>query len=221
MSYSAPDTNILIFEIVGGNSDQVEDAGDYFDLIKADDRTGLVLEEVDREFKRVIQKRISELRPYALKAKKHSSWEKAEDFTPDNEYADNFAEALRERCSPENGLSKLSRWKRSIFASFQRLKNKMKIDDERDLNPEKVSEIKDEIPDKNNHEPEEEKKTDARIIYSTFLCSKEYRKNTTLVSDDYHILETDFTEIEEILDFDDSTEIVSSNTPSGYAESVA
>lgn len=221
MSYSAPDTNILIFEIVGGTLDQVDDAEEYFELIKQDERTGLILEEVDREFKRVIKKRISELRPYAQKAKKHSSWEKAEEYTPDNEYADNFAEALRNRSSPENGLSKLSQWKRSISASFQRLKKKMKIDDERDLNPETTSEIKDEIPDKNNHEPEEEKETDARIIYSTFLCSKEYRKNTTLVSDDYHILETDFSEIENILDFQESTEIVSSNTPSGYVESAA
>lgn len=221
MSYSAPDTNVLIFEIVGGNPDQVDGAKEYFELIKNGEKIGLVLEEIDREFKRVIQKRISELRTYALKAKKHSSWEDAENFTPDDEYADNFAEALRNRCSPEDGISKLSQWKRSILASFQRLKKKMKIDDERDLDPEKVSEIKDEIPDKDNHEPEEEKETDAKIIYSTFLCSKEYRKNTTLVSADYHILETDYSEIEDILEFEDSTEIVSSNTPSGYAESVA
>jgi hypothetical protein len=89
------------------------------------------------------------------------------------------------------------------------------------LDPEKFSEIKDEIPDKDNHESEEEKETGAKIIYSTFVCSKEYWKNTTLVSADYQILETDYSEIEDILEFEESTEIVSSNTPLGYAESVA
>lgn len=217
MSHSSPDTNILIFKLVGGRPSQQDDAEDYFKQVKSEGNA-ILAARVDNEFHDVVQRKISELREFAIKAKKHGSWDKAEDYIPDDEYAGNFASALEDRTSPQNANSELSSWKSSIFSKFERLKRKMKIADEVDLNPRKVSEIEDEIPDKGRHGGEE-KKEDARIIYAVFICSKNHRKNIVIISDDKHVLDADYEEIEDIMDFEDFNNIVSSNEPGKFVNS--
>lgn len=218
MTYSAPDTNILIFETVGGLPYQEEQAETYFEMIRSEETTGILLHEVDLEFYKVIKKRIGETREYALKAKQHNSWEKAAEYTPKNKYSKNFAKSLKQRTKPKNALNELNTWKRTIKNRYRRRKKKLKKDSERKLDAEKTSQIENNIPDKKHFN--EETKTDARIIQSAFLHSHEYNRNITIISDDKHLLKTDYPKIEKILEFNNYQYEVNSNRPQKYFEAV-
>lgn len=218
MSYSTPDTNILIFETVGGHSYQQEQAETYFELIRNKETKAILLHEVDLEFYSVIKKRISETRKYALKATQHKSWEKASDYTPDNHYAENFAESLKERAEPQNAIKELNKWKRSIKSQYRRRKKKFKKDSERKLDSEKTNKIENQIPDKKHSN--EETRTDAKIIQSSFLHSHEHNRNLAIISDDKHILNTEYPQIETIMNFTDYQHEITSNRPQKYLETI-
>lgn len=217
MSHTTPDTNILIFEVVGGNQDQQEQAETYFKLLNRDVTTGVLLKEVEYEFHKVIKKRISELREFALKAEKHRSWEKAQDYIPENRYAENFAEALMEGREPDNANSELSDWKSRIENSYRRRKRKFKEDSERSLDPEKTSQIEQKIPEKREGE---DNTADARIVQSSFLHSHEFSRNLTIISDDSNMLDADYTLMEEEMEFTEYRNEVTASTAEKYSETV-
>lgn len=213
MSYSSPDTNILIHHLVGGRPHQQEGADDYFDAVKADDTTAVLLHNVDLEFRRVLKKRIAELRRFAQKAKEHSSWQDAEEFVDNNQYAENFADALKENTTPRDALSYLSSFKQNKTASFRRLKRHLKVDDEHTFPDETVSEVEDKLPDK---EGEEEKEMDACIVCSAFTFSHRNTENLTIISDDRHLVDADYNDIEAVFDYDNYQHYVSCNRPQKF-----
>jgi len=194
MQKSSPDTNILIYGIVGSeNNYQEELSKDYLDLRLDDSHRQLVLQDVISEYRRVLKKQVGRMRPLLRVASSTGSFEKAEDRCSLNNVHENFWNEVKRLYNPENVQKDVSNFKRGKISQMQRRVNNMTIiEDECVLDQEKLSMIETEINEEKNV------KTDAIILYKALLLSEDHEE-VILVSEDGDIRNCNLKELKDII----------------------
>ncbi len=216
MKHTAPDTNVVIFRFLGGKSGKISAAENYFDKVSDGSFEGILFPEVEEEYREVVKKEVSKLRDFVEEAIDRGSWSKADSsLTVDTDFSDNFLESLKQRCgSVYDGHKKLNKMKRSMVSSFRRHKKRyLKVMDNLEFEENVIDEVKSNIPDKDSKR-NEEKENDAKIVVSAFHFSNFNSKNLYIISDDSHLTELNYNEIESLLDYSNYNKYVAC-TPLG------
>lgn len=198
MMQSTPDTNILIYGIVGSENEHQRRLGeDYLDLRNDDEHRIFVFDEVVNEYKKVLKEQIAYIRPRLVIAERHESFEKAEQNHRDDRIADNFWDEVKRYFSPENCLAEVTKYKNGRISSMQRRVNDMTpVEDKYSLDKEKISRIEDELTSS-----DENVETDSMILYRLFLLAED-KGDITCVSEDGHLNGTDIETVEDIVDLE-------------------
>ena len=202
MNFTAPDTNVVIFRFLGGESDKKSAAENYFEKVSSGDFDGVIFHEVNNEYRKVVNREVSDIREFVNKAVDKGSWSAAESsLTVDTDFASNFLESLKQRCdSVGDGHRELNKMKKSMFSSFRRRKKKyFKEEGKKDFDENLINKVKSKIPSKGPNNDETE--TDARIVLSAFHFSNYNSENLKIVSDDFHMTELNYKDVEDILDY--------------------
>ena len=101
MNFTAPDTNVVIFRFLGGESDKKSAAENYFEKVSSGDFDGVIFHEVNNEYRKVVNREVSDIREFVNKAVDKGSWSAAESsLTVDTDFASNFLESLSKESLP-------------------------------------------------------------------------------------------------------------------------